>query len=378
MKKITIIGPVYPYKGGIAHYSSLLYKALSKSYEMSMISFKRQYPKFLYPGKEQKDFENDHFKIPDTKYLIDAVNPFNWFHAFLKIKKSKPDVVIFQWWNPFFSFSFSFISYLLKWFTAAKIIFLCHNVLPHEKLPLGELLTRITLYSGDYFIVQSMEDEKKLLDIRPGCRYKRTYHPTYNVFKYDDITREEACKKLNINPEEKILLFFGFVREYKGLMYLINALPEIKKAIPNIKLLIVGDFYDGSEKYLKRINELGIDGNIHIYDGYIPDKEVGKFFSACDLVVLPYISATQSGIVQIAYGFNKSVVVTDVGGLPEVVDDKETGYVVKSGDTQGIVNAVLDFYNNKRQAFFTNNIIKSQDKYSWDRMVETIEKLGEL
>jgi glycosyltransferase involved in cell wall biosynthesis len=169
------------------------------------------------------------------------------------------------------------------------------------------------------------------------------------------------------------MLFFGFVREYKGLMYLIDALPAIRERVPDSKLLVVGDFYDDKQEYLRRIERLGISSTVDIYDGYIPDKEVGVYFSASDLVVLPYTSATQSGIVQIAYGFNKPVVVTSVGGLTEVVDDGRTGFVVPPKNTGMLAEAVVRFFEQDRAGEFSAAIVKEQDRFSWRRMVETIE-----
>lgn len=373
--KIAIVGPVYPYKGGISHYTSLLWKALSKKYDVKLFSFKRQYPNFLYPGKEQKDFENDQFKIVDTNYLIDSINPFNWFFSFIKINRFKPDLLIFQWWNPFFSFAFLTIAYLMRIFTKTKVLFLCHNVLPHDKYPFSKLLTRITLYSGNYFIVHSGEDEKKLVNLINKCRYLKSILPTFNVFRFEDLSKDVAKTLLNIEMNTKVVLFFGFVREYKGLMYLIEALPQIVQRIPDIKLLIVGDFYTDKEIYIQKINDLGLHNYILIFDSYIPDKEVGRYFSACDIVVLPYTSATQSGIVQIAYGFNKPVIVTDVGGLPEVVKNGETGYIVKSKDIDDISKAVINFYEQEKEYYFVKNIISEQDIYSWDKLVNNIEQL---
>lgn len=375
MEKIAVIGPVYPYKGGIAHYTSILYKTLSKKYDTTMISFKRQYPTFLYPGKEQKDFENDKFKIDGTRYLIDTINPFNWVKVFLILKKLNTQLVIFQWWNPFFAFSFSAIAFLLKHFSKTQILFLCHNVIPHEKIPFSKLLTKTVLGCGNLFIVHSSEDEENLKKLKPDCHYKKTYLPTFSVFKNHDTTRNEACQLLGINPENRILLFFGFIREYKGLIYLIDALAIVKKHIPDITLLIVGDFYDDKTKYISRINKLGLINDIVIFDGYIPDNEVERFFTACDIVVLPYISATQSAIVQIAYGFDKPVVVTNVGGLPEVVDNGKTGYVVKSMESSSIAEALVDFYEKDRKQDFISNIQKIQYKFSWGKMLDTIEEL---
>ncbi|MHB1393074.1 MAG: glycosyltransferase [Clostridia bacterium] len=375
--RIALIGPVYPYKGGIAHYTSLLYRILTKKYDVSMISFSLQYPSFLYPGKEQKDYENEQFKINDAKYIINSINPFSWIYTAIHIIRKSPKLIIFQWWNPFFSPAYTLICLLVKAFSSTKVLYLCHNVLPHEKLPFDKQLAIIALRRGDRFIVQSGEDEDKLIKLIPTANYKRTYLPTYNVFNYGQYNEADARNKLCLN-KHKVLLFFGFVREYKGLIYLIKALPNVVKKYKEIKLLIVGDFYDDKQEYLDEINRLNMGDYINIYDGYIPDKEVEMYFKASDLVVLPYTSATQSGIVQIAYGFEKPVIVTDVGGLPEVVENGKTGFVVCSKDVEKLSKAIVQYFDENRKEVFIKNIQNDQDKYSWDKMVEVIEGLTEV
>ena len=373
--RVAVVGPVFPYKGGIAHYTGLLAKELAKTHDVAVFSFSLQYPRFLYPGEKQKDYENDFFKIEKTRYLINTINPFTWLRAGLAISRFSPDVVILPWWNPFFGPAFSAIAFLVRLFSRSRVLFLIHNVLPHERLPCDRLITSFTLKRGDFYIVQSREDEAKLLDILQTPVYRKTFHPTYNAFKHEELSQEEARRRLSLSPGAKVLLFFGFVREYKGLMYLIEALPAIRERLPDTKLLVVGDFYDGKQKYLRRIEELGAASMVVIYDGYLPDKEVGLYFSASDLVVLPYSSATQSGIVQIAYGFGKPVVVTSVGGLPEVVEDGRTGFVVPPKNAGALAEAVVRFFELNKAGDFSAAIEGEQERFSWRKMVETIEEL---
>ena len=370
-----MIGPVYPYKGGIAHYTSLMTQTLSKEHDVTLISYSMQYPKILYPRSSQKDYENTSFKIDSTNYLINTINPFSYFKTARFIKKINPDLIIFQWWHPFFAPCYWSIAKLIK--KHCKIIFLCHNVFPHEKFPLQRLLTRKTLSNGNAYIVHSKLDEQDLLSTIQNAVFKRTVLPTYNVFRLTDISQADARKELNISSDSKVLLFFGFVRKYKGLKHLLNAMPKIVEKLPDCKLLIVGDIIE-SEKddYLLRIKQTGCEDNIVLVSDYVPDKEVENYFSACDLVVLPYESATQSGIVQIAYGFNKPVVVTDVGGLSEVVINGKTGYVVPPFDHECIATAVIDFFENKKLHAFEKKIRAEEYKYSWDRMSEIVNQLG--
>ena len=234
-------------------------------------------------------------------------------------------------------------------------------------------MTKMTLKKGDCYIVQSKQDEEDLKTIIRNPAYVRTVHPTYNTFKVEGISKEQARELLGIRPEDKIMLFFGFVREYKGLKHLIRAMPVIKEKISNIKLLIVGDFGDNKQSYLDLITENNVRDVIDIYDGYIPDREVEKYFAACDLVVLPYESATQSGIVQIAYGFEKPVIVTNVGGLPDVVMDAKTGYVVEAGKPEAIAEAVIQYFKEDKEEEFTQNVRREAYRFSWERIVEKIE-----
>lgn len=374
LKKIVMIGPVYPYKGGISHYTGLMYKALSQKYDVTMVSYKMQYPKFLFK-KEQRDYSNDAFKINHTKYWIHTANPLNIIASTRKIKKLKPDLVIFQWWHPYFAPCY----WIMEMFLGKKIkkMFLCHNVFPHERFPMDKLLSKIVLKHGDYFITQSSMDSKDLCSIKEKPLYKQTVHPTYNAFKLKSMSKLEARHILNIKDDEKILLFFGFVRDYKGLKHIIYAMPEIKKHLPEVKLYVVGDFDGDKDSYLQMIHRGRVENEICIFDGYIPDGEVEKFFAASDLVVLPYESATQSGIVQIAYGFHKPVVVTDVGGLPEVVTDGKTGYVVEAKNPSALADAVIRYFNEDKEDVFKENIIKEDYKYSWNRMREVVESLYE-
>lgn len=373
MEKIVLIGPVYPYKGGISHYTGLIYRALSKKYDVCMVSYKFQYPKLLYK-KEQRDYSNDAFKIENANYWLHTANPINWMSVAKKINKLKPQMVVIQWWHPYFAPCYWLLCKCLK---NTKILFVCHNVFPHERFPLDRFLIKITLKQGDCYIVQSGTDAKDLKSIIKNPVFRQAVHPTYNAFKIQNMSMEGARQELGIEPDKKILLFFGFIREYKGLKYLIQAMPEIVSKIKDVELLIVGDFASEEDKntYMELIRKCNVLENIKVYDGYIPDKEVEKFFAACNLVVLPYISATQSGIVQIAYGFEKTVVVTNVGGLPDVVTDGKTGYVVEPENTDALAEAIFRYFKENCEDEFVNNVKEESYRFSWDRMVEEVEKM---
>lgn len=369
--KVVLIGPVYPYKGGISHYTGLMYRALTKVYDVTMISYKMQYPKILFK-KEQRDYTNDSFRIEDTKYWINTANPFNWIHVAQKIKKIHPELIICQWWHPYFAPCYIALSKMLK---KCKWLFVCHNVFPHERFPLDKVLSKWTLRQGKCFIVQSGQDADDLESIIKNPVFEQAVHPTYNAFKFINMSKEEARAELGISEQKKVLLFFGFVREYKGLKHLIRALPTIREKIADMKLLIVGDFGEDKQVYLNLIEQNRVTNNIGIHDGYIPDQEVEQYFAACDVVVLPYESATQSGIVQIAYGFEKPVIATRVGGLPDVVTDGKTGYLVEPENPAELANAVVRFFEQEKEAEFSKHVQEEAYRFSWDRMVETVERL---
>ena len=282
--------------------------------------------------------------------------------------------MIVQWWHPYFAPCYQVLTGILKK-KGIPVLFVCHNVFPHERFPLDRLLTKMTLKQGSRYIVQSAQDQQDLLQTIPDAVFTRTPHPTYNMFKLRGISRAQAREELGISEKEKMLLFFGFVREYKGLKYLLLAMRQILEAFPEVRLYVVGDFGKDKEDYLALIRQEKLEAHVRIRDGYVPDAEVEPYFAGCDLVVLPYVSATQSGIVQIAYGFGKPVVVTRVGGLPEVVQDGETGYVVEPQQPEAIADAVNCFFRENKAADFAVHIDREKQKYSWEVMADRITEL---
>ena len=337
-----------------------------------------QYPKFLFK-KEQRDYSNDLFKIDEAEFLINTANPFNIISVSHIINKENPKFVIVQWWHPYFSPCYSILLSGLK--KSIKVIFTCHNVIPHERFPFDKLLTKMVLKRGDGFIVQSKKDERDLLSIKPNAIEKCTPHPTYNAFKLRDISKKQGIEEIiekdhfDVNYDTPLLLFFGFVREYKGLKHLLEAMPLVLGKLPDCKLLVVGSFGDDKVDYIELINKYGINDNVLLKDDYTPDNEVEKYFAACDLVVLPYEDATQSGIVQIAFGFEKPCVVTNVGGLPDVVSDGLTGYVVEPANVKEISKAIIEFFEKDRAEEMRLAIRKEAKKFSWDHMVNVINEL---
>lgn len=370
--KIAMIGPVHPYKGGIAHYTDLLCRALREDgNEVQLYSFKFQYPKLLYK-KPQKDMKSSGFGTNDADFCIHTLNPFNWIKVAGRIKKQKPELIILQWWHPYFAPCFWSICKLLR---REKILFVCHNVFPHERFPLDRLLTKWTLGCGRYFITQSKMDARDLLSVKHDAVYRVTPHPTYGMFCRQGMSMQKAREQLQIDQGQRVLLFFGFVRKYKGLQYLLEAMKLLKERDFKVQLWVVGDFGEDKEEYVEQIRAFEIGDQVQMVEGYVPDDEVEKYFAASDLVVLPYLSATQSGIVQIAFGFEKPVLVTEVGGLPDVVTNGKTGYVVEPRSAEMIAEAIMDYYINNRREAFVSQIEKEKDRFSWKTFVDTLMEM---
>lgn len=372
--KICMIGPTYPFRGGISHYTTLLYRHLKKRHETHFFAFKRQYPKWLFPGETDKDSSSNLIRENGVENILDSLNPITWLKVVLRTKRVNPELLILPWWVSFWAPQFWTISLLVKIFSKSKILFLCHNVVEHESKWIDKILATFVLKKGDFFIVHSGEDFTNLKNIIPDANVKQGFHPIYDIFHSKFMPKHQARRRVGV--ERNTILFFGFVRPYKGLHYLIEAMPFIIKHL-DIILLIVGEFWNGEEEYRKQIEHLRVEQNIKIINRYVSNEEVGLFFAASDLVVVPYVSATGSGIVQAAFGCNKPVISTNVGCLPEVITHNKTGYIIPLKSPQAIADAVVSFYEERREEEFVNNIIEEKDKFSWYRMVETIESFSE-
>ncbi len=372
--KIALIGPTYPFRGGISHYTTLLYRHLQKNHEVRFYTFSRSYPTLLYPGDASSDQSEMKLTSGDTVPVIDWANPFSWVRTGLQIIRWTPHVVIFPWWMWGWAIPFWTIAIVASFRKKTRILFICHNVIEHEAASWKSGLTKFALSAGNSYIVHSQSDYENLRTLFPDAPIAVSFHPTYSVFKQESLSKEKARRKLGINGKVKnTILFFGIVRPYKGLSYLIEAMPQIIAEIPGVLLIIAGEFWGKEERFLSRIRELHLDDSVKVINEYIPNEEVGTYFSAVDIVVLPYVSGTGSGIVQIAFGFNKPVIATKVGCLPEVVGDKRTGYLVEPMDSQAIADAVVSFYRENKEDEFVSNISREKERFSWERMVATIE-----
>ncbi len=365
-----LVGTAYPMRGGIAHYVALLYQTLkNRNHQVFVLSFSRQYPNFLFPGKTQTDQGRELIPVPSFP-LLDSINPFSWLRAFLWLKQIKPDLIVFKYWMPFFAPCYAAIAFLATRILHIRTIYICDNIVPHEKKPFDSFFSWLGLRFIDYFIVQSRSVRDDLLHLKPEAVYREVPHPVYEIFP-PSLSKNESKRLLGI-LDKKVILYFGYIRRYKGLNYLIHAMPEILKSM-KIKLLVCGEFYEDKEETYRLVDRLGLKSNVILYDQFIPNEEVNRYFCAADLVVLPYTSATQSGIVQVAYHYNKPVVVTRVGGLPEAVLDNQTGYIVPPHDPKVLTEAILKFYRGRKENIFVRNVQKEKKKYSWNRMAEAVE-----
>ena len=370
--KIVIVAAAYPFRGGIAHHTALLYRELSKRHDVGIVTFTRQYPKFLFPGTTQHEEGGELLRVPTTQ-LIDSINPFTWLKTGWWIRKQKPDLIIFAYSMPFFAPAFGTIAAVARRSGKTNVLFLCHNIIPHEPIPGDTLLTKYAFSFADYFIVQSDQVERDLLKLVPKARYKVSPHPIYEMFG-EPRSKEESRKKLGLSAT-RILLFFGYVRRYKGLGVLIDAMKLVKENLPDTLLLVVGEFYEDEKVFRNQVASLGLQDSVKFVSQYVPQDEVADYFSAADVVVLPYLSATQSGIAQVGYNFDKPLIGTDVGGLGEVIRHGETGYVVPPNDPKALADAVIKFYREDREEEFVRNVKVEKKKYSWENMAATIEKL---
>ena len=374
--RISLIGPTYPFRGGIAHYTTLLNRALGQQHSVQFVSFRRQYPLWLFPGQTDKDSSDKPLRADRVEYLLDPFAPWTWLQVARQVQYHRADLVVLPWWVPFWAAPFRVTIALIKLFTEAQIIFICHNVLPHESSIFDRFWARLGLGLGDGFIAHSPEQVEQLLDIFPGADARCAPHPTYAVFGTERWTKEAARRELGLNPEDRLLLFFGFVRPYKGLHHLLAAMPTILQQI-ELTLFVVGEFWRGKAEIENHIAQLGLDKHVRLIDRYVPNERVELFFAAANLVVLPYEAATGSGILQIALGLERPSVVTDVGGLADIVVHGETGLVVPPRDSTALAEAIVRYFEENLESKFVENIHRSQERFSWDVMVKTIESFGE-
>lgn len=371
--KVIIIGPAHPLRGGLAAFDERLAQAFTDDgNEVEIYSFSLQYPKLLFPGKTQ--FTD----APAPKGLkihsaINSINPFNWNKVGKEIKNLRPDLVIVAYWMPFMSPSLGKIARIIRKNGHSRVIGLVHNLVPHEKRIGDHLLTNSFVKSVDGFVSLShsvLKDIDSFDKLKPKSF---SPHPIYDHYG-PSISKEQAKRNLNLDEKLNYVLFFGFIREYKGLDILLEAFADKRIREMNLKLIIAGEYYSDSKSYINKMGELGIENDVITCNEFIPENKVVDYFCAADIVAQPYKTATQSGVTQIAYHFNKPMIVTNVGGLAEMVPNGKVGYVIEP-NAKAIADSLVDFYTNKREIEFSKNAEIEKKRFDWKLMVEKMKQV---
>ena len=361
---IALVGPVLPFRGGVAQYTTSLHEALHALPDTTVqtVSFKRQYPQWLYPGKTDKDDTAE--QQPDVDYLIDAYNPLTWRKAANRIAKNGCDVAVLDWWTLFWQPGFAYIARRLHK-KGVKTVFLCHNLFDHDATGLKRKISQTLLLQADAYIVQSSEQQAMLRELKPGADVVLKTHPIYDRFP---VAANPLPKRGKLE-----LLFFGFIRPYKGLPVLIEALKELNDH--DIYLTVVGEPWGDAEALQKELAESGVP-NLEVHLEYVDDAEAANYFARADVVVLPYLSATGSGVVAMAYNYGKPVLATSVGGLKDVVMEGQTGWLVPAQDATALQRAIAELSRESCRAMEPAIAAFCQDN-SWQRLAETIRQLAD-
>jgi glycosyltransferase involved in cell wall biosynthesis len=372
MSKVVIMGPGHPLRGGLATFNQRLAKEFNdQGHDCSIYSFSLQYPSFLFPGKTQYSDEP-----PPTDVVIhsaiNSVNPLNWIKIGNRLKKFKADIIVVRYWLPFMGPALGTILRRVRRNSHTKIICIADNVIPHEKRPGDKPFTRYFLKSCDAFITMS---EKVMADLRtfqPTKPAQLVSHPLYDNFG-SIISKAEARQYLKLNENDKIVLFFGFIRKYKGLDLLLEAIPLLKDK--SIKIMVAGEFYEDEKTYREKIEQPGIADRLILRTDFIQDSEVKYYLCAADAVIQPYRNATQSGVTPLAYHFEKPMVVTNVGGLPSLVPDEKVGLVVEP--EPAAIAAGIDRFYQLGENYFIPHLRSEKEKYSWTGMTSAILNLAD-
>ena len=373
--KYCVIGPTYPFRGGIAHFTTLLVKHLREEHEVRFISYLKQYPRWLYPGNTAMDPspESSVLQVPCER-LLTPLDPLTWWRVYRHIRQDPPDAVILQWWTPFWSPMLFMLTRLIRLRTKTRILFFCHHVVAPDGGILDWYLARRILKRGHAFIVMSEDDFALLRHAMPNATVRGATHPPPELLGHTPISQAEARVALGLSATEPVVLFFGFVRRYKGLPVLIDALAKARHTLP-IRLVIAGEFWEDEEVYRAMVARLGLSDAVRFYNAYVPNNDMATFFAAADVVALPYLEATQSGVVQWSYAFEKPIIATSVGGLPEAVIHEKTGLLVPPNDAGALADAMLHFFRDDKSAAFVDNIRATNEERSWQPLINLIAEL---
>lgn len=371
--RIKMIGPAWPFRGGLAAFNERLAREFIRmGHDVSLETFTTQYPSVLFPGKSQLSSSPSPVDL-DIRRTVSSVNPFSWLKTGFRIRKEAPDVLIFRYWLPFMSPCFSIISRIVRRNKKTRILCLADNIVPHERRPGDQQLTSFFMQSIDGMVVMTQSVMDDAMQYRKNLSTELTPHPVFDNYG-QPMERTQAIAQLGLAPEYRYLLFFGFIRDYKGLDWLLEAMSNPRVVELPVKLIVAGEFYTDQQPYLELIRRLKLEDRVILRSDYIPDDQVSAYFGASDLVVQPYKHATQSGVTQIAYHFGKPMLVTNVGGLPEMIPDQIVGYVVEP-NVSAVKEAILDFFEHDRKSFFEKNMAQELEKYQWNKMVDAFVRL---
>lgn len=375
MSKIAIIGPAYPYRGGPALVVANVYEHLvQKQHDVRVFTFSRLYPSFLFPGVRQEDISKHPPKQHPVTRIIDSINPFTWLRAAKEIIAYKPDIVLVDWYQPFFGACYRVICSRLRK-AGIRILFLAENVISHEARYVDSMLTNMALSQADSYITFSQSVEESLKQWYPAKHVTRTTLPLFYTQESSPVEWTQQSAKAHLGLEGKrVLLFFGYIRKYKGLRNLIASFDTIAQQFNDVELLIVGECYEDANEYTSLINQTGVANKIRWINEYVPAEDVSMYYNAADIVVLPYISATQSGIVKIAFGFGKPVVATNVGGLTEEILQWNAGIVVEPENNAELIRGISTMLNAPNLDIYINGSHAAKEANSFGAIVNLIEQ----
>lgn len=371
--KLVILGPAHPFRGGLANYNERLATEFQQQgYDVVMHTFTTQYPELLFPGKSQFSDRPAPLNL-DIYRTFSSINPISWIRLGLRLKREEPDILILRFWLPFMAPAMGTISRIVRKSKKTKILALIDNIIPHEKRVGDTMLAKYFVGSVDGFVVMSRAVEADLNSFDKQKPVEFCPHPLFDNYGAI-VPRLDAIKKLNLDAASKYMLFFGFIRDYKGLDLLLKAMALPLLNDPQIKLIVAGEFYCEQESYLTLIRESGLQDRVVLRTEFIPDAEIPAYFGAADLVVQPYKSATQSGVTQVGYYFNKPMLVTNVGGLGEIIPHGKVGYVVEP-NPEAIADAINNFFSNNRYEEMSAMAEVEKARFSWASLVHSFEKL---
>jgi len=375
-RRIALLGPLAPWRGGLAQYLALLGEALSPGAEVRGWTFTRQYPEFLFPGSSQLDPAAARPSYP-VAATLDSIAPWSWRATARSLEAFAPGAVILKWWMPFFAPAFASSVGPLRG-RGTRVVLVCDNLVPHEKRPMDDAFSRWMLRNSDGYLVMSDSVERDLDALKPAAPRRRVLHPLYAQFDAGRVTRAQARAELGIAPDAEVALFFGYVRHYKGLDVLLDAWPRVRARRP-VELVVAGEFYEDPAPYRARVAAAGGAPAVRLLDHYLPDAEVETVFKAADVVVLPYRSATQSGVTHVAYALGLPVITTDVGGLAETVVPGDTGLVAPPEDPAALAETILAFFERGMGPRLREGVTRVRREHSWEALAAaTVELVSEL